>query len=73
MIALPRKLMVSIYVPGATMISSPFNAMLIAAWMVGWSSGTLMMSALAEVTKATANDAASTIMKLVLLILQNIE
>lgn len=46
-IALPLKLMFSYYVPGATSTVSPLEAALIAAWIVGWPVGTLIVVALA--------------------------
>src|SRR5260370_12782046 len=39
-IALPLKLMFSLYVPSSTNTVSPLFAASIAAWMVGWSAGT---------------------------------
>jgi hypothetical protein len=41
----PSKWMFSTYVPGETMISSPAVAASMAAWMVGWSPGTVIVAA----------------------------
>src|SRR4029077_7408553 len=43
-IALPMKLIVSLYVPAATRTVSPFAAALIPAWIVGWSAGIWMVA-----------------------------
>ena len=58
-IALPRKLMVSKYVPGATTTSSVSTAASMAAWMLENGTGTLRMSAFAVNVRATVTSSAA--------------